>query len=151
MARKKSKTIHILIDNNVLRRYDEYYFKRHPKAHKRPIEHPYHESINKWMVMRRPMMNALKQKWKDFIVWLIKSKGLLNLHIEKCEMKFFTYYPTHVRHDVDNSCPKFILDGMSESGFIVDDDSTHITKLTLECGYDKENPRTEITVYRTDI
>lgn len=35
---------------------------------------------------------------------------------------------------------------MAESGFLVDDDSKHLTALTLEVGIDKENPRTEIKV-----
>lgn len=96
--------------------------------------------------MRRPMMNALKQRWKDFIVWFIDEQGYTNLRIKKCEMKFTTYYKTNRRHDIDNSCPKFILDGLSASGFIVDDDCTHLTSLVLECCVDKENPRTEIDV-----
>ena len=92
------------------------------------------------------MMNALKQRWKDFVVWLIMYQGYSNLHIEKCEMKFITYYKTNRRHDIDNGCPKFILDGLSESGFIIDDDSKHITSLAMECYVDKENPRTEIEI-----
>lgn len=96
--------------------------------------------------MKRPMMNALKQKWKDFICWFIDNQGYSNLYIKKCEMKFVTYYKTNRRHDIDNGTPKFLLDGLSESGFIIDDDSKHITKLTMECYVDKENPRTEITV-----
>lgn len=115
-------------------------------ATKKPIENPYHPTINQWMIMKRPMMNALKQKWKDFICWFIDNQGYSNLHIEKCEMEFITYYKTNRRHDIDNGTPKFLLDGFSESGFIVDDDSKHITKLTMECYVDKENPRTEITV-----
>ena len=98
------------------------------------------------MIMKRPMMNALKQRWKDFIVWFINEQGYSNLHIEKCEMKFTTYYKTNRRHDIDNGCPKFILDGLSESGFIIDDDSKHITSLTMECYVDKDNPRTEIEI-----
>ena len=100
--------------------------------------------------MKRPMMNALKQKWKDFIVWFIEDQGYTNLHIEKCEMKFTTYYKTNIRHDIDNSIEKFILDGFSESGFIIDDDSKHIIRLTLECYVDRENPRTEVevTIYK---
>lgn len=39
-----------------------------------------------------------------------------------------------------------ILDGLAESKFITDDDSKHLTSLTLEVGVDKENPRTEIYV-----
>ena len=47
---------------------------------------------------------------------------------------------------LDNTVPKFILDGFSESGFIVDDDGQHLKSLTLRTGYDKNNPRTEIEV-----
>ena len=96
--------------------------------------------------MRRPEMNALKQKWKEFIRWFIKTTGYSNLKIEKCKLKFIIYYKTNHRHDIDNSCQKFILDGLTESGFIVDDDSLHVTSITMECYVDKENPRTEIIV-----
>ena len=130
--------------------YEKYYFKQHPRASKKPIENPYHPTINQWMIMKRPMMNALKQRWKDFIQWFIENQGYTNLHIEKCEMKFITYYKTNRRHDIDNGCPKFILDGLSESRFIVDDDSKHITSLTMECYVDKDNPRTEIYVKVSD-
>lgn len=96
--------------------------------------------------MKRPMMNALKQKWKDFIVWFIENQGYSNLRIERCELVFSTYYPNNRRHDVDNSTPKFIIDGLVKSGFVVDDDSLHITSLTLKCFTDCKNPRTEIMV-----
>lgn len=94
--------------------------------------------------MKRPMMNSLKQKWKDFIVWLVQNQGYANLRIEKCELRFMTYYGTHRRHDVDNSTPKFIIDGLCDAGLIIDDDSEHVTKLILECDVDEEHPRTEI-------
>lgn len=139
--------IKLVIDNHVLKRYEEYYFSIHTKAKKKPIPRPYHESINVWMIMKRPAMNALKQKWKDFIVWFINNQGYSNLRIEKCDLSFSTYYPNNRRHDVDNSCPKFILDGLVESGFIVDDDSKHLSKLILECFVDADYPRTEIDVY----
>ncbi len=139
-------TISLIINNNTLFEYEKYYFKLHPRARKKPIENPYHPLMNQWMIMKRPMMNALKQKWKDFIKWFIENQGYTNLHIEKCEMTFITYYKTNRRHDVDAACPKFILDGFAESGFIVDDDSKHVTSLLLKCYVDKENPRTEVEV-----
>lgn len=140
------REIKLVIDEDVLREYEEYYFSIHTKAKKKPIVNPYHESINVWMIMKRPMMNALKQRWKDFIVWFIENQGYSNLHIEKCELSFITYYSTHRRHDVDNSNPKFLIDGLVESGFIVDDSSDHITKIMLECSVDTDRPRTEIFV-----
>ncbi|WP_125140599.1 RusA family crossover junction endodeoxyribonuclease [Clostridium transplantifaecale] len=142
----KIKKIILVIDNKTLAAYEKYYFLKHPKATKNPIKNPYHESINTWMIMKRPIMNHLKRQWKDFIVWFIENQGYTNLHIEKCDMKFITYYKTARKHDIDNSCPKFILDGLSESGLIVDDDSSHITSLTMECYVDKSNPRTEIEI-----
>lgn len=139
-------SILLVIDNNALSRYEEYYFSIHTKASKKPIKHPYHESINAWMIMKRPMMNALKQKWKDFICFFVNEQGYSNLRIEKCEIHQTAYYPNNRRHDTDNSVPKFILDGLVESGMIEDDDSKHITKLILECGTDHDNPRTEILI-----
>jgi len=96
--------------------------------------------------MKRPMMNALKQRWKDFIVWFVDSQGYTNLRIKKCEMQFDTFYMTDRRHDVDNSVPKFLIDGLCQGGFIVDDDSKHILSLTLKCHVDRQRPRTEITI-----
>ena len=141
------KHIKLTIDAQSLAEYDKHYFSIHTKAAKRPIPYPFHESINQWMIMRRPMMNALKRKWKDFIVWFIERQGYANLRIEKCELVFSTYFNTNRRHDVDNTCPKFIIDGLCESGLLVDDDSTHVQRLTLMCGVDRQRPRTEIDIY----
>ena len=67
--------IKLVIDSNTLIDYERIYFKLHPKATKKPIETPYHTPMNQWMIMKRPMMNALKQRWKDFIIWFIKKQG----------------------------------------------------------------------------
>lgn len=139
-----------MIDYDTLKRYEDYYFSIHTRATKKPIKQPYHESINVWMIMKRPMMNALKQRWKDFIKWFVSEQGYDNLHIDRCEISQMIYYPNDRRHDTDNSVPKFILDGLVEGGMIIDDDCHHITKLTLECGIDREHPRTEIVIKRTE-
>lgn len=141
------QVIKLVIDNTALEEYEKVYFAEHPRAKKKPIAQPYHESINKWMIMKRPQMNALKQKWKEFIAWLVANSEYRDVHIEQCELKFITYYGTPRRHDIDNGCPKFIIDGFCENGFIIDDDSKHITSLTMQCFVDTENPRTEIEVY----
>lgn len=148
MGKTKKDDITLVIDNDVLDTYSNYYFIQHPRAKNKPIKHPYHESINVWMIMKRPMMNALKQKWKDFIRWFVSEQGYANLHIEKCEIRQTVYYPNNRRHDIDNSVPKFILDGLVESGMVVDDDCKHITKLILQCDVDTERPRTEMVITR---
>lgn len=136
----------VIITQDDISEYAQEYFKMHPKAHKMPIEHPYHPSINTWFVMKRPQMNDLKQKWKDFTIWLVKKNGLENLKLDSFSMKFVTYMPTQRRIDPDNTVPKFILDGFTEGGFIMDDDSTHLKSLELCASYDKNNPRTEIFI-----
>jgi len=96
--------------------------------------------------MQRPQMNALKQSLKDFIVWFVEDQGLTNKKIEKCSMTFVSYFKTRIRTDIDNYSPKFYMDGLVESGLIIDDDYLHIESLTMRCGWDKERPRTEIYI-----
>lgn len=143
---KQNNVLKLTIDNSVVEEYHEYYFKQYPKRKKKPIKAPTHPSINKWMILPRIQMNALKQTWKDFISWFVEKQGYKNLNIEQCDMTFISYFKTKIRKDCDNFVPKFILDGLAEAKLIIDDDSLHIQSLTLKCGYDKENPRTEIYV-----
>lgn len=140
------KRLKIVIDENVLKKYEEYYFEQHPRAHKRPILHPYHESINAWMIMPRPMMNGLKQKWKEFIKWYVGYLGYTNLRIMECDISQKVYYATNRPHDTDNSTPKFILDGFVESGLLISDDSRCVQKLTLQVFSDPKHPRTEFLI-----
>ena len=95
-------------------------------------------------------MNALKQKWKLFGCWLIKSLRYNDMKLDNFDIIITVYFDTKRRHDVDNQVPKFLLDSFTESGFIVDDDEKHLHTLTLKTGYDKENPRTEIEVIIND-
>lgn len=136
----------IIIDNEVIEKYNLYYFSLHPKAKKKPIEKPYHPSINQWCILPRIQMNALKQKWKDFGCWLIRELGYENMKLDSFDIILTVFFDSKRRHDVDNQVPKFILDSFTESGFIVDDDEKHLHSLTLKTGYDKEYPRTEIEI-----
>lgn len=140
------KKIKLVIDADTLSRYNDHYFELYPRRRKPPISQPYHESINKWMILRRPQMNMLKQNWKDFIIWLISDAGFADMKIDKCEIYQKVYFPTTHRADLDNTVPKFILDGIVESGMIVDDSYIHIRKLVMEADYDKNRPRTELVI-----
>jgi hypothetical protein len=140
------KEIKLVIDDEVLKKYNKYYFNKYPKRRKFPIEKPTHPSMNQWMIMRRPQMNDVKGKWKEFITWFVEENGLLNKKIDKCSVEFISYFKTRIRKDVDNTVPKFILDGFVESQLVIDDDYFHIESLTLKCGYDKLLPRTEIYI-----
>jgi len=143
--------ITLIIDDKVISDYEREYFLKNKRARKKPIDSPTHPSINRWMIMRRPAMNALKQKYKDFVIFFLKQSGYWGLGIKECDMTFISYFKTRVRRDCDNYAPKFIMDGLVEGGFIVDDDSTHVRSITLRCEYCKHRPRTEIVVSNIKI
>lgn len=126
--------------------YNEYYFKKYPKRKKRIIEKPLHPSLNKWIILRRPSMNNLKQQWKEYGIWLINYYGLSNLNIEKCTITFKYYMPSKRRADCDNMSPKFFLDAMVEANLIKDDSYFILNPLIIWIGYDKDNPRMEIHI-----
>ena len=150
MIETSENYIKLILDNKVFERYNTYYFLEHPRAKKKPIEKPYHPSINTWCILPRIHMNALKQKWKDFVCFWMKLEKLENKKLDSFDITITVFFDTKRRHDVDNQVPKFILDGFTEAGFIVDDDEKHLHSLTLKTGYDKENPRTEIEVFIKD-
>ena len=94
--------------------------------------------------MMRPEMNETKQKWKDFVIWWVNDLGYQDIQLDKFTLTITVYFDSRRRHDLDNQAPKFLLDGFTEAGFIVDDDESHLTTLIYKSGYDKENPRTEL-------
>lgn len=138
--------IKLTLDKDVVDKYNAYYFSQHPRAKKKQIEHTIHPSINVWSIKPRIQMNALKQTWKQFIMWWIKDLGYENLGLDNVEIEYDIYHPTKRRTDPDNYSPKFIHDGFVESGFLVDDDREHLHSLTIRCHVDKDNPRTEINI-----
>lgn len=140
----------LILDNSVLSKYYDYYFCIHPRAKKKPIEKPYHPSINTWCILPRMQMNALKQKWKNFVIWWINDLQLNDLNLDSFDICVTVFFNTKRRHDVDNQVPKFILDGLVESKLIVDDSEKHLLSLTLKTRYDKENPRTEIEIIKKE-
>ena len=60
--------IKLILDMNVVDKYNQFYFSQHPKAKKKQIEHPYHPSINVWAIKPRIQMNALKQSYFHYMV-----------------------------------------------------------------------------------
>lgn len=138
--------IKIIITQDDVDRYNEKYFLQHPRAMKARIKGPCHPTLNWYMTANNIQVNNVKQSWKEFIVDILTEKELQGLMIDKCEVIYETYFKDRRKRDVDNITPKFIFDGFVEAGFIEADDYQHIQKLTTICGYDKENPRIEITV-----
>ena len=142
--------IKLILDENLLNEYTEYYFKEHPRAKKQPIEKPWHPSINQWMILPRVQMNSLKQKWKDFGVWWMEKLGYTDMMLDSFSVISTVYFNTSRRHDPDNYTIKFLADSLVAAGFLVDDDGKHMHSLTLKTDVDKEWPRTEIIIRKDD-
>lgn len=62
------------------------------------------------------------------------------------DVEIMYYFSTRGRHDADNYAGKFLLDGLTKAGVIVDDDLAHIHLDIKQGGVDKRQPRTVITV-----
>lgn len=138
----------IIIDQKVVDEYNAYYFKLHPRARKPPIERPIMPTLNQIMILQRVQIAALKAKYKEFGMWFIKSLGYENLQLDKFEMELHVCMPSNRRFDLDNAVGaiKVLADSFTETGFIIDDNSKHMVKLTITGEVDKDNPRTEIII-----
>lgn len=144
-----NKIIEIEFTEELLEIWAKEYMKKHPRTKKKPIKNSKHPSINVWSIMRRPMMNVLKQNWADFTEFVVDFYGLRDLGISKCKCKYIVYKETCRRSDCDNIVPKFIMDGLSaeHGGVIVDDSSDCIEELTLKIEYRKGQAGSKIIFY----
>lgn len=137
--------ITIIIDNNLLKNYLQYYFKKYPRRKKIPIKSTIPPSLNSWMIMPRFQMNSQKQAWKDFGNWIVEYYKYKNMKINKCKIEIEYFFDSKRRHDADNYTPKNLFDSFTCQGLLIDDDFNHVESLTIKGNYSKENPRTEIS------
>lgn len=136
----------IVINNQILDTYADYYFKLHPKARKKPIEKPIPPSLNQFIALKRMAQNTLKQKYKDFAIWLADYYNISNLHLTKCKMTYICYYSNKRRRDIDNLCiiPKLINDGFTVAGVWGDDNADNLLIVFNPIMIDRDNPRLEM-------
>lgn len=138
----------IIIDKDVLLKYYEYYFDKYPKRKVKPIEKPIPPSLNRFIAYKRMQQNSVKQKYKEFSVWLASYYQIANLNLEEGTMIITFYFPDKRRRDYDNLMltPKLINDGLVEAG-VFKDDNGNILKLIFEnFQYDKLDSRVEIII-----
>lgn len=87
-----------------------------------------------------------KQKWTAAVKYACRaSRGRPKEPYQRAVVSIVYYFPDRRRRDADNYAGKFLLDGLTRAGVIVDDDLRHITTIIRgEC--DPKNPRTVLTV-----
>jgi Holliday junction resolvase RusA-like endonuclease len=87
-----------------------------------------------------------KKKWTEAVQWAVKAaRAKPERPFAHAAVTLTYYFPTNARHDADNYAGKFLLDGLTRAGVIVDDDLKHITTMIIG-NHDAKNPRTEIYV-----
>jgi len=89
---------------------------------------------------------ANKKKWTEAVMWAIRAaKARPERPYSRAVVTITYFFPTAARHDADNYAGKYLLDGLTRGGVIVDDDLKHIST-TIRGEIDRERPRTEIEV-----
>ena len=145
------KQIIISITQDLVDEYNDDYLKQNKRRKKIAIDAPLLPSLNKWMIMKRPIMNALKQRWKDFIIYICKKQHIDGLMIDTCTIEVKLTFHDKRRRDLDNyiASMKFIQDGLSSEegcGVIIDDSYSHITYLGGSAEYKKGIKQTDIII-----
>ena len=87
---------------------------------------------------------AEKKRWTEAVMWAAKAHRPEKPY-SFADVKILYYFATRGRHDADNYAGKFLLDGLTKARVIEDDDFAHI-RLGVAGAYDKDEPRTVITV-----
>lgn len=87
-----------------------------------------------------------KSYWTQ-LVWATcrASKERPSEPLARADVEIMYYFPTRTRHDADNYCGKFLLDGLTKAKVIVDDSMDHI-RLHIGGDVDRKEPRTVITI-----
>lgn len=105
-------------------------------------------SNNKYMGGGGKGRNFQYQKEKkDWAIKLDRAVGIdrPDTPFKKSIVKLTYYFETRHRRDPDNYSGKFLLDGLVEAKVIEDDSFSNIDLIT-EGRYDKDNPRTVLTI-----
>lgn len=107
---------------------------------------PISQNSDEWR--ERWARRRYKAEWQRDAFNLCKVHKIPPLH--QVRLYAVVYWGDRRRRDLDNHHPtifKAVQDGLEAAGVILADDTRYIPELPgLRFGYDKERPRTEITV-----
>lgn len=140
----------IVIDNKIMNEYKKIYFKLNPKCRKCPdyFNNPIPPSWNFFIAKQRMTQNSIKQKYKQFGVWLAEKYKINNLNLERAKFTYDFYFKDNRRRDIDNYTltQKLLGDAFTEAKVLLDDNSKILALQFNPFKLDKENPRVEIMI-----
>lgn len=158
----------ITIDQELVKKYEKYYFKKYParkksyfktdwkSKRKNPTQMYSVLSLNDLLPMNSRPYKNLKGQWGEFGKWIAKHYKLENKNFEQGLVEMALFSKTRAQKDNDNVVGggKILHDGMFVgSGMFVDDSYLYIDPLLISCHYDKVHPRLEyrITIFDEKI
>lgn len=142
----------IEINQSLVDEYNAEYLSKNKRTRKAPIASPHPLSLNKILLMDYTHRNDVKQKYKEFIMWVCRNQGVDNMRIAECEIFLELVFHDKRLRDIDNHIGgyKFIADGLTETdgcGVILDDNYQVVKKLSSNIRYEKGEKKTIIHIY----
>ena len=150
----KAVSFSVVIDNDTIKRYHIYDAKVNPKnayvyrkakntasEQKLFILRPLPHSLNQWMTLKSNLMNLLAIRWHNFIIWYItyEHPEMKDIRLTNAHIGFFFVKTTLHRWDIDNLCEKHIMDGLVQSGVLIDDDYLNVKSVCKSGIVDKSS------------
>ena len=93
--------------------------------------------------------SSKKKSYEALVLQAVKASGWNSPPLNKSRVEICYHFPDDRRRDPDNYSGKFILDGLKNSGVIMDDSFNHI-ELVLRAGL-KSKTNSRVEVYITEI
>lgn len=81
--------------------------------------------------------------WRDLAIWTLKDKRVGTWAKISIHVKF--YFPDYRRRDTDNLM-KLLMDAITKSGIIADDNWTVVKRTVVQGFLDKNNPRLDLEI-----
>lgn len=97
--------------------------------------------------LAEPKAGTGKARWTSLVQMLCRvSPERPKQPYSYSDVFLIYHFSSNVRHDADNYAGKFLLDGLTKAGVIVDDDMNHIRLHISQGRINRKNPWTEIIV-----
>lgn len=148
MNKTYTNELNISITQELVDEYNKQYLAQNTRRKKIAIDSPLCPTINKFTSMIRMQQNDSKQKYKDFMMWVLAKNEIPKLMLEDCEFIYKVTYNTKTRRDLDNACfnSKFYGDAFVEYGLLQDDSYFQIKWLHFTACYEKGIRKLDINI-----
>lgn len=138
----------ISVTQDLVDEYNKLYLSQNKRRSKPAIDSPLCPTINKFTSMIRMQQNDSKQKYKNFMLWILNNNNIPKLMLEDCEITYKVTYNTKTRRDCDNASlnSKYYGDAFVEYGLLKDDSYFQVKWLHFTACYEKGIKKLDISI-----